>query len=121
MISIIVGIILVLGLCVYIYIDNKSRTIEFTVETNGGVPYEWEYEIEDQSIVKYVETKEIENKNDGSLVGGLIKYNFVFKGIKKGTTKITLKYVSVVTGEIDKKEEYKVKVDTFKNISLLAN
>ena len=39
---------------ILINLDENSKTLEITVDTNGGVPYIWEYEIEDEQVVKYI-------------------------------------------------------------------
>ena len=97
-----------------------SKTLELTYKTNGGVPYEWKYEIKDESIVKFVKSYEVENKNKDGMVGAPISTNYVFKGLKEGKTTITFKYVSITDGTVDKKETVTIKVDKNKNISLVG-
>lgn len=99
--------------------NNNSKELELTYKTNGGVPYKWEYEIENKDIVEFVKSYEVENKNKDGIVGASISTNYVFKGIKEGTTTITFKYVSIVDGSIDQKETHNVKVDNNQNISLI--
>ena len=115
-----IGIIFVMILFIIIKIVTKSKELELTYKTNGGVPYEWKYEIEDESIVQFVRTKDITSKGDKKLVGGPVYINYVFKGIKEGKTTITFKYVSVVDGTIEKEDKVTVKVDSHKNISLVT-
>ena len=112
----IIGLILGLTACL---INNEEKTLELTYNTNGGVPYEWKYEIEDKNIVEFVKSYEIENNNN--MVGAPISTNYVFKGLKKGTTTITFKYVNIIDGTIEKEEKLNIKVDKNKNISLVAN
>ena len=97
-----------------------SKELELTYKTNGGVPYKWEYKIEDESIVKLVKTKNITSKKDKNLSGGPVYINYIFKGLKKGKTTITFKYVSIIDGSVDKEDIVTVKVDNNKNISLVA-
>lgn len=100
---------------------NKGpKQIELKFETNGGVPYEWQYGIEDETIAKFVKSYEVENKNDGTMVGAPIVLAFVFEGVNEGTTTIRFKYVNITDGSLDKEEEYLVKVDKDKNISLVT-
>ena len=94
----IIGLILGLIACL---INNEEKTLELTYNTNGGVPYEWKYEIEDKNIVEFVKSYEIENNNN-NMVGSPISINYVFKGLKKGTTTITFKYVNITDGTIEK-------------------
>lgn len=112
----IIGLILGLTACL---INNEEKTLELTYNTNEGVPYEWKYEIEDKNIVEFVKSYEVENNNN--MVGSPISINYVFKGLKKGTTTITFKYVNITDGTIEKEEKLNIKVDKNKNISLVAN
>lgn len=97
-----------------------SKELELTMKTNGGVPYKWEYKIEDESVVKFVGTKDITAEKDKELDGGPVYTNYIFKGLKKGKTTITFKYVNITDGSIAKEEKHTVKVDNQKNISLVA-
>ena len=115
-----IGILFLFILFIFIKTVAKSKELELTYKTNGGVPYEWKYEIEDESIVQFVRTKDITSKGDKKLVGGPVYINYVFKGIKEGKTTITFKYVSVVDETIEKEDKVTVKVDSHKNISLVT-
>lgn len=98
-----------------------SKTIELTYKTNGGVPYKWEYQIEDESIAQFVEAKDITPEQEKKMVGATISTNYVFKGVKEGKTTITFKYVNIISNAVEKEEKVTVKVDKHKNISLVAN
>ena len=98
-----------------------SKTIELTYKTNGGVPYKWEYQIEDESIAQLVEAKDITPEQEKKMVGATISTNYVFKGVKEGKTTITFKYVNIISNVVEKEEKVTVKVDKHKNISLVAN
>ena len=119
-----IGIIFVAVLFVVIKViipsSAGSKELELTYKTNGGVPYKWEYKIEDESIVQFVETKDITSEEDKKLDGGPVYINYIFKGIKEGKTTITFKYVSIIDGSIEKEDKVTVKVDNHKNISLVA-
>ena len=120
----IIGICLLLLLVVVgiIILDNmkSAKILELTYKTNGGVPYEWQYVIDDDTIVSFVKSYEIDNQNDGTIVGAPIYINYVFKGLKEGVTTITFKYVSIVDGSVSKEEKNTIKVDKNNNISLVA-
>ncbi len=105
-----------------IIIPNTTGTkeLELTYKTNGGVPYKWEYKIEDESIVEFVKTKNITSKKDKELTGGPVYINYVFKGLKEGKTTINFKYVNIIDKTIEKEDKVSVKVDKYKNISLIA-
>ena len=120
-----IGLIFVAVLFVVLIIipnngSSSNKELELTYKTNGGVPYKWEYEIEDKSIVEFVKTKDITSEEDKKLDGGPVYINYIFRGLKKGKTTITFKYVSEIDGSIEKEEKVKVKVDKNKNISLNA-
>lgn len=110
----------ILGFLAFYLSDDSSKTIEFTVDTNGGVPYEWKYEIEDETVVKYVKNYEV-SKEKELVDGGHIQINYVFEGLKEGKTKVVLKYINIVDKTVEKEIVNKVKVDKNKNISLVAN
>ena len=117
-ISIILVVTLLMVLKVIIPSISGNKELELTYKSNGGVPYKWEYKIEDESIVKFVRTKDITSKEDKKLDGGPVYTNYIFKGLKQGKTTITFKYTNIVDGSVDKEEKVTVKVDKYKNISL---
>ena len=108
----------VIGLTACLLSDDSSKQLELTYSTKGGVPYEWKYEIKDNSIVKLVKKYTVD-KEKGIIEGGNIDINYVFKGLKEGKTTIIFKYVSL-DGEVVKEEKQTVKVDKNKNISLVV-
>ena len=120
---ILIGIIVVLligGVIISLNIfDESSKILELTYKQNAGVPYKWEYKIEDESIVKFVKSYVVEDDNKDGKVGAPIYTNYVFKGIKKGTTTITFKFINITNNKVEKEEVNKVKVDEFGNISLV--
>ncbi|MCI9434544.1 MAG: protease inhibitor I42 family protein [Bacilli bacterium] len=117
LIIILTSLICILSITAIILFNvDEGKTLEITVTTNGGVPYSWQYEIEDEEIVKFVKKYTIEG--DESLDGGPVSINFVFEGLKEGKTIVKLKYVNVKDNSIEKEKVYSVKVDKLKNISL---
>lgn len=121
-----IGLIIIVAATIAVVLFNiggtssGSKKLELTYKSNGGVPYRWEYEIKDKSIVKFVGTKDITPDEYKDLEGGPIYTNYIFKGLKKGKTTITFKYVNIVDGSIDKKETITVSVDKNNNIALNA-
>lgn len=113
-------LITVIALIVINPFGEKNKNIEITVNTNGGVPYKWVYEIEDESIVQYVKNYVVEENTDKNVEGGRVQINYVFKGVKPGNTKVKLKYVSIVDGSVDKEESYNLKVDRRNNVSMVV-
>ena len=119
-IVVVVLIAAIIGTCFLLLNNNNkgAKTVELNYKSNGGVPYKWEYTIEDPSIVKLEETKVIDDQNKDGMVGAPITTSYIFKGLKEGTTTVTFKYVSVVDGSVDKEEKTTMKVD--KNLSITA-
>ena len=118
-IILLVVIILTITLLV-IFRDTSSKQLELTYETNGGVPYKWEYVIADEDIVTFVKSYVVKDENKGGMVGAPIHTNYVFKGLKEGVTTITFRYVSITDGEITKEEKNTIKVDKDNNVSLVT-
>lgn len=121
---VILSIILLVVLSILIVVihktSNTSKKLELTYEINAGVPYKWEYEIEDPTIVKFYKKYELENENKNGLVGGKISTNYVFKGLRRGKTTITFKYIDIRTKKVEKEEKLNIRVDKFRNISLVT-
>ena len=120
-----IGIVFLAALFVVLKIvipsTTGSKELELTYKTNGGVPYKWEYKIEDESIVEFVKTKDVTSESDKELTGGPVYINYIFKGLKEGKTTIIFKYINITDNSIEKEEKVEVKVDKYKNISLIAN
>ena len=122
-IIIIIGIIIVTVIVIGVIISfeskgNSSKTLELTYQTSKGIPFRWEYEIEDESIV-ILERSFVDDENKRQK-GGIVYNHYVFKGLKEGKTTIRFKYVEFTKNQIDKEEVINVKVDKFKNISLVV-
>ena len=118
-----IGVVLVILVIIKIVLMNvnMNNILELTYQTNGGVPYEWKYEIEDNSIVEFVESKVINDQNKNGVVGAPITTAYVFRGLKEGQTKIIFRYVSLINGECVKEVINNVKVDKDKKILLEKN
>ena len=119
MVLIIIGIVLIIvGIIVLLIVFNTPNEIEITRNETRGIPYKYEYEIEDESIVKLVKSYNLDK--DDKRKGGTDRINYVFTGLKKGTTKVIFKKIDLYSGEIATQETITFKVDARKNISLLA-
>ena len=121
---IIIGIcVIVIGVLAYIFIpkSNDSKKLELTYEINAGIPFKWVYEIEDPSIAQFVESYVLKDENTGGKVGASVYRNYVFKGLKEGSTTITFKEISITDeSDIVKEEKTNVRVDKDLNISIVA-
>ena len=100
-------------------VEESTKKLELTYDISAGIPFRWEYEIEDESIVTFDKSYVVSDENKGGLVGGKVVTNYVFKGLKKGTTTITFKFVNFTTNIVDSEEKHTVIVDDDLNISLL--
>ena len=119
LVLIIISIVIVLiGVVLVILKLTSSNTIEITRTESQGVPYNWECEIEDSTIVEYVKKYDLDKNKKTK--GGSHRINYVFKGIKKGTTKVIFKKVDYYSGEIVSEEEITLKVNVRKDISLVV-
>lgn len=112
-------IVLVLFMVIKNLKNEGSKELELTYTINSGIPYKWEFEIEDESIVKFVRKHDIEVGQDG-IAGAPVSTNYVFKGLKEGKTTITFKKVSIVDGSVEEESKNTIKVDKKLNISLVA-
>lgn len=82
-------VVLCITLVVFISIDNTKGVIE--LRSKADDIYEWQYEIKDKKIVKYVEKKKYGDFEDKH--GGNITEKYIFKSLKPGKT--TIKFTSV--------------------------
>ena len=92
-------------------------TAEITLNTNGGVPYEWVYRIEDESIIEHTG---VSSKALDSNEGGAVEETHTFRALKEGETNVVFEYKSFVDedGSIMKQNNYRVKVDKNLNITI---
>lgn len=116
--SIIAFLILFIGILAVACTRKKEFYDNALIElsTNGGVPYSWEYTIEDESIVK-LENKESKEK-DKNLAGGRVSLKYYFKGVKEGNTTITFNYKSITDNTVSETKVYNVIVDKKTNIKI---
>ena len=118
---IVVSIIIVSGLILYFWLIPKKKNtkeLELTYKKNAGIPFKWEYEIEDSRVVSFVKSYVIKNENKGGIVGAPVYTNYVFKGLKEGETTIIFKFINM-NGIVSKEEKHLVKVDKDGNIMVI--
>lgn len=99
------------------YSSEKELIISY--EINSGVPFKWEYDIEDNGIVTFVKSYVLSDDKDEVIDGANVTTNYVFKGLKEGTTTITFKCISLADGKVTIVEKHKVRVDKDLNIKEL--
>ena len=116
---IIIGLLLIVTIFIIYFIicSFNGETLELTYTLNAGTSYEYEVYIDDENVVKLDRSYVIENKNINGLVGAPVSTNYVFKGYKRGSSKVVFKLVNTTDGKVEKEEEHILKVDYFKNVS----
>ena len=99
---------------------KKPKNLELVYEINAGIPFRWEVEVEDETIIKYLNSKVIRDDNKGGLVGASVYTKYIFGGLKEGTTTITFNYYNFADDYISSKDIYLVEVDDNKNVSVIS-
>ena len=122
-------LIIIVGLVIYFVKFNKSdnnpikehnpKELELPYDINAGIPFRWEFEIEDPSVLEFVRSYQTRNDNTDGKVGGRIDTNYVFKGLKEGETTIIFKYYCFTENRVEFQEKNIVKVDKDLNITLI--
>lgn len=102
-------------------IINNPKQLELTYEINAGIPFRWEVEVDDESIVKFVRKYVVRDDNKGGIVGASIYTNYVFEAVGEGETIIRFKCVNFADNYVSSEKEHKVKVDKGLRISLINN
>ena len=119
--GIIILAIVIIGICIGVKSPDKSnsnqtnisdRTAEVVVESQGSIPYDWEYTIADTSIIKFKETKEFTNDDSEEvMLGGGKEQRYIFEGLKEGTTTIKFELKSFVSTDVAETKNFDVSVD----------
>ena len=124
--KILIGLIIVLILCTifatlkFIVPNiNSSKELKLTYKLNAGIPFKWEYEIEDKTVVEFVKSYVSKDENKDRIVGAPVYTNYIFKGLKEGETTITFKLVNFTDKTVSDTQKHRVKVDKNNNISLI--
>lgn len=98
--------------------QTAPGSVKITLETNGGVPYKWSYEIDDDSVIEYVgvESKDL----DPGMDGGAVEETYSFKALKTGETDVVFEYKDITEDDGDAMETkvYHVTVDDKLDISV---
>lgn len=100
---------------------KKPKTLIINKEISAGIPFKWEVQVEDENIVKLLETKTLKNKSRKIECGGPVYTDYIFVGLKEGETTINFNFVSITNEYDTETEKYKVRVDKNNNIILVGN
>ena len=100
---------------------KKPKTLIINKEISAGIPFKWEVQVEDENIVKLLETKTLKNKSRKIECGGPVYTDYIFVGLKEEETTINFNFVSITNEYDTETEKYKVRVDKNNNIILVGN
>ncbi len=108
--SIIIGILLI-GVISIIINNQKNKDLDNVVlETHANDIYEWEYEIENESIVEFYK-KQKSGDLKGTTQEGIITESYMFKAKKPGKTNIKFTFINKNNGSYGEIKHYKAVVD----------
>ena len=123
--KIIILIIIIILICAFVILSHNfknneiedKKNAEVVLETYGGVPYEWRYNIDNSNLVRI--TEKTENMSEPDVEGGQFLIHYIFDGIKPGKTYIKFNYVDFREDDkIEKTEIYEVIVDEKLNVQI---
>ena len=99
---------------------ENSNFLEIKYDLSSGIPFRWEYEIENNKICEFVKSESKGEETKEPICGGNVETKYYFKGIKPGKTKIIFKCINFADNYQSKTDEYKVLVDDNLNITLIS-
>lgn len=99
---------------------KKSNNLEIKYDINAGIPFRWEYEIEDNTICEFVESKSVGEKTKEPICGGNVETTYIFKGLKPGKTNIVFKLVNFADNYLVEENIYSIEVNKDNNVILLS-
>lgn len=102
-------------------INTNPNELELTYEINAGIPFKWQYVIEDENIIEFVKSYVVRDDNKGGIVGASVYTNYVFRGLKEGTTTITFQYVNFTDNKVHKVKKHVVRVDDKLHVSIVKD
>ena len=104
-----------------LYVDKelnvKNTTNKVVVEKNGGTPYEWKYEIKDDSIVEMANKESVEEKE--GVKGGLVFEKYSFVGIEPGLTEVVFTKVNTLDNSIKETKKYYIEVGMYLDVNIV--
>ena len=118
---IIFGFFLLIGGIVFVIVmatRKENKDLVLTYKISAGIPFRWDVDIEDKSVIAYLSSYVARNENVGGIVGAPIYTNYVFRGLRPGATKIIFKFVNFTNNEVSKTETYHVLVDNDLRITI---
>lgn len=124
---IIIIILIVLALLYFFLKPKKSDTekapknYHVVLDINAGIPFKWEYKIDDESILKLKEKVVKAEETKEPISGGLMHEYYTFEGLKEGETRVTFSFVNITDNTSDETREYKAVVDKDLKVTVTEN
>ena len=101
-----------------IFNKKDDKVLELSIRTSAGIPFRWEYVIEDESIIELVGEKTVSLSKQKHLCGGPLNLIYSFKGLKEGETKVFFNHIYIGDERVDSTIEYNIVVDSDLKIHL---
>jgi len=98
---------------------NDSNLLDITYSMSSGIPFRWEYEIEDKTLCEFVRIDYEAEKTKEPICGGQVDSHYLFKGLKEGKTKIIFKLINFGDNYLSEINTYTIKVDENNIITVL--
>lgn len=99
---------------------KNQNILEIKYDISSGIPFRWEYEIENKKICELTKSTAKGEKTKEPICGGNVETTYFFKGLKRGITIIRFKLINIGDGYISKIDEYKIEVDENLKINLIS-
>ena len=94
--------------------------LDITYSVSSGIHFRWEYDIEDESIIKFEKINYVSEKTKEPICGGKVDHHYLFKGLKKGKTRIIFKYVNFADNYLSEMNTYEVEVKDDLTVTILS-
>ena len=104
------------------FIKKKKdpNILEIKYNLSSGIPFKWEWEVEDQTICNLVKCTSHGEQSKEPICGGKVETTYFFQGLKSGTTKIIFKCINFADNVVSEIDEYTVTVDQKLKIKLTS-
>lgn len=99
---------------------KDSNLLEIKYNMSSGIPFKWEWEVEDQTICNLVKCTSHGERAKEPICGGKVETTYFFQGFKPGTTKIIFKCINIADNYLSKIDEYTVTVEKNLKIKLVS-
>ena len=98
---------------------KHSKELELIYKINAGIPFRWDFEVVDTSVVEFVKKEIVKDENVGAICGAPVYTKYMFRGLKKGKTNIIFKFVYFDDESVKIKDNYSITVDDDLNVTIV--